>query len=60
MTAEVTYEPACSGKAGYDNAHGALVALATMNKRKRPNDGRILKHYRCPVCSRWHVGSSAR
>lgn len=53
----------CVGKHAYVNKSEALAALASIlaRQRRRKNKRRIarlfsLSQYRCPRCSKWHLG----
>jgi len=53
----LTVNPPCpSGKLGHETAEGARGQLASMKRAGRCRDPNDMAAYRCPRCSRWHVG----
>jgi hypothetical protein len=46
-----------SGKKGYRDKIGAMLALAETQSASRGSDREESRYYRCPKCKHWHLSS---
>lgn len=49
-----------TGKKGYRDKIGAMLALAEAGRASRANGREEARYYRCPTCNEWHLTSKRR
>lgn len=54
------YSRCPSGKKGYRDKIGAMLALAETTRASRSANREESRYYKCPTCSWWHLTSSRR